>query len=125
MSDEELEKAFSTSSRFQLLVLPNNEATTGSGQSIRVDRYNTLRQRLGNSDFDIDIKDIPSLTDRESDLWCLKYPSPSRFTESRSNELSHDFTPLPRRNDSSASTISQTNTHSLRFPSRLENDTSK
>ena len=110
---------------FDRFLLPNNRRTTGSSQSIRVDRYNTLRQRLDDSDFDIDIKDIPSLTDRESNFWCLRYPFSSRFVGSRSNEFGHGFTPLPRRNDPSASTSSQTNIHSVRFPSRLENDTSR
>jgi hypothetical protein len=71
-SDEELEKASSTSSRFQSLPLPNNGRITESNQSIRAVRFNTLRQRLDSSDFDIDTKDIPSLADREFNL---SYPS--------------------------------------------------
>ena len=126
MSDEELEKASSTSPRFSAApLLPNDGTITESNQSIRADRYNTLRQRLENSDFDIDLKDIPSLTDRESIFSCLERPPSPCLVESRSNELSHDSTPLPRRNDPSASTSSQTNVHSLRFPSRLENNTSR
>lgn len=52
----------------QFLYPPNNMTATESNQLVRADRYNTLRQRLENSDFDIDIKDIPSLTDRESNF---------------------------------------------------------
>ena len=67
----------------QLLSLPNNVRTIESNQSIRAGRYNTLRQRLDKSDFDIDTKDIPSLTDRESNSRRLSKPffiPPHRIT---------------------------------------------
>ena len=68
---------------------------TESNQSIRADRYNTLRQRLENSDFDIDIKDIPSLTDRESNFSCLKYLSSSRFRRITIERLQPWLHPTP------------------------------
>lgn len=78
MSDEELEKASSAFPRFSVaLSSRNNRISIESNQLIRVDRYNTLRQRLENSDFDIDTKDIPSLTDREFVFLFLEvYPHP-------------------------------------------------
>lgn len=126
VSDEELEKASSAFPRFSLALFSRITMypPTESNQLIRADRYNTLRQRLENSDFDIDMKDIPSLTDRELSFRCLGPPSSSRFVELQLGDFRRDLTPLPRHSDPSASTSSQTDINSLRFPSRLENDTS-